>query len=164
MKEPDAKRIYSTVSTYVIAALVLLTAGFCAVGPDLVRLMTAAEFHPAGAVTPWIALGVMCQGVYLVGSIGLIITRKTSRYPLSTGIAAATNLAANAFLIPRYGLLGAAWANAASYTTLAVFTVWLSWREYPYRTSGGDWRRWQRRASAPISRRSSPSGPPPARW
>ena len=147
MKEPDAKRIYSTVSTYVIAALVLLTAGFCAVGPDLVRLMTAAEFHPAGAVTPWIALGVMCQGVYLVGSIGLIITRKTSRYPLSTGIAAATNLAANAFLIPRYGLLGAAWANAASYATLAVFTVWLSWREYPYRT---EWRRLAALAAAGI--------------
>ena len=138
MHEPDAKRIYSTVSTYVIAVLVLLTAGFCAVGPDLVRVATPAEFHPAGAVTPWIALGVMFQGVYLVGSIGLIITRKTSRYPLATGIAAATNLAANALLIPRFGLLGAAWANALSYATLAAFTVWLSWREYPIPY---EWRR-----------------------
>jgi len=147
MKEPDAKRIYSTVSTYVIAALVLLTAGFCAVGPDLVRLMTAEEFHPSGAVTPWIALGVMCQGVYLVGSIGLIITRKTSRYPLATGIAAATNLAANAVLIPRFGLIGAAWANAVSYATLAAFTVWLSWREFPIPY---EWRRLAAVAAAGI--------------
>ncbi len=111
MREPDAKRIYSTVSTYVLAVLVLLTAALCAVAPDIIALTTTAAFHQAAAVTPWIALGVMCQGVYLVGSIGLIITRRTTRYPLATGIAAATSLAANTLLIPRFGLMGAAWAN-----------------------------------------------------
>ena len=37
------------------------------------------------AVTPWIALGVMFQGLYLVGSIGLVITKRTTRYPIATG-------------------------------------------------------------------------------
>jgi O-antigen/teichoic acid export membrane protein len=131
MKEPDAKEIYSKVSTYVIAVLILLVAGLCAVAPDLIRLMTEQKFHDAAVVTPWIALGVMFQGLYLVGSIGLIITRRTSRYPIATGIAAATSVVSNVFLIPRFGLLGAAWSQTIAYGTLAVVTIAFSWREYP---------------------------------
>ncbi len=131
MKEPDAKEIYSKVSTYVIAVLILLVAGLCAVAPDLIRLMTEQKFHDAAVVTPWIALGVMFQGLYLVGSIGLIITRRTSRYPIATGIAAATSVVSNVLLIPRFGLIGAAWSQTIAYGTLAVVTIAFSWREYP---------------------------------
>jgi len=131
MREPNPQRVYATVSTYVIAVLVLLTAGLCAVASDVVRLTTTAEFHEAARVTPWIALGVMFQGAYIVGSIGLVITKRTARYPLATGGAAAASLLANAWLIPRYGLMGAAWANTLAYATLAVVTITFSLRLYP---------------------------------
>jgi O-antigen/teichoic acid export membrane protein len=131
MREPDAKRIYRIVSTYVVATLVLLGLGLCATAPDLVRLFTAEEFHPAAAVTPWIALGVVFQGLYLVGSIGLVITKRTTRYPIATGIAAAVSVAANGVLIRRYGVMGAAWANTLSYATLAIVTIVFSQRAYP---------------------------------
>jgi O-antigen/teichoic acid export membrane protein len=147
MREPDAKRTYSIVSTYVVAALVMLVAGLCAVAPDLVRLTTTSQFHGAARVTPWIALGVMFQGLYLVGSIGLVITKKTTRYPISTGIAALASVVANAVLIPRFGLLGAAWANTIAYGTLAVVTVAFSWQVYPIRY---EWSRLLRIAAAGI--------------
>ena len=131
MKEPDAKTIYRRVSTYVVAVLVLLVAVLCAIAPDVLRLTTTAGFHEAARVTPWIALGVMFQGLYLVGSIGLVITKATSRYPIATGIAAAASVAANAVLIPRYGMLGAAWANTIAYAVLAGVTVGFSLRVYP---------------------------------
>ncbi len=131
MREPDAKRIYRVVSTYIVALLVLLGLGLCAVAPDLVRLFTAEEFHGAAAVTPWIALGVVFQGIYLVGSIGLVITKQTTRYPIATGIAAVVSVAANAVLIRKYGVMGAAWANALAYATLAVVTVSFSQKAYP---------------------------------
>jgi O-antigen/teichoic acid export membrane protein len=129
--EPDPPRIYSVVSTYVVAALVLLVAGLCAVAQDLVRLFTTARYHDAALVTPWIALGVMFQGLYLVGSIGLVITKRTTFYPIATGLAAAASLLANILLIPRFGMLGAAWANCIAYLTLAVATVGFSWHVYP---------------------------------
>ncbi len=131
MNQPDAKRIYSRVSTYVLSVLVLLVAGLCATAPDLIRLATTTRFHGAAPVTPWIALGVMFQGVYLVGSIGLVITKRTGWYPLATGIAAGTSLLANAWLIPTYGIMGAAWANTISYATLAMVTVGISYWVYP---------------------------------
>ena len=145
MREPNPQRIYSTVSTYVLAVLVLLTASLCAIAPDIVRLTTTPDFHEAAKVTPWIALGVMFQGVYLVGSIGLVITKRTTRYPLATGLAAGVSLAANAWLIPRYGLLGAAWANMLAYAALAAATVGFSLRLYPI---AYEWSRLLRVAAA----------------
>jgi O-antigen/teichoic acid export membrane protein len=137
MREPDAQRIYSTVSTYALAVPVLLVAALGAAAPDLVRLTTTAEFHEAAAVTPWIALGVMFQGVYVVGSIGIVITKRTGLYPLATGAGAAVSLLANALLIPRFGMMGAAWANAIAYGALATVTVAFSWRVYPIRYEWG---------------------------
>ena len=131
MKERNAKGIYRTISTYIVATLVLLGMGLCAVSSDLVRLFTTPDFHAAAEVTPWIALGVMFQGLYLVGSIGLVITKQTRLYPIATGIAAAVSVAANAVLIRRYGVIGAAWANAIAYATLAVVTGYFSQRVYP---------------------------------
>lgn len=137
MREPDARRTYSTVSTYVVALLVLLVAGVCTTAPGVVQLFTTEDFHSAAAVTPWIALGVMFQGLYLVGSIGLVITKRTKWYPVSTGTAAAVSLLANVILIPRFGMMGAAWANAMAYGALAVLTVGFSWWVYPIRYEWG---------------------------
>jgi O-antigen/teichoic acid export membrane protein len=137
MRDPDAKRIYGTVSTYVLALLVLLVAGLGAVAPGVVRVFTTEEFHAAAAVTPWIALGVMFQGIYLVGSIGLVITKRTKLYPVATGTAAGVSLIANMLLIPRFGIMGAAWANVLSYAALALFTCAFSWYVFPIRYEWG---------------------------
>lgn len=131
MKERDAKRTYSTVTTYGLAVLALLTAALSALAPDLVRLMTTPAFFGAAAVVPWIAVGVLLQGVYLLTSIGLNITKHTEYYPVATGLAAATSVGANLILIPRSGALGAAWSNALAYGVLAVTAMWFSQRVYP---------------------------------
>lgn len=131
MREPDATRTYSVVSTYVLALLVPIVAMVGAIAADVIRLTTTAQFHAASAVTPWIALSVMCQGVYILGSIGIVITKRTTLYPLATGCAAVVGLLANVVLIPRHGMLGAAWANVIAYGTLTVVTVGFSWRLFP---------------------------------
>jgi O-antigen/teichoic acid export membrane protein len=147
MKEPDAPRIYSAVSTYVVALLVLVVGGLCAVATDIVRLTTTPEFHAAAAVTPCIALGVLCQGFYLLSSIGLVITKRTTLYPLATGSAAVISVLANALLIPRYGVLGAAWSNTISYGALALVTGVVSWRLFPVHY---EWTRLLRVAAAGV--------------
>jgi O-antigen/teichoic acid export membrane protein len=137
MKEPDARRTFSGVTTYALAALVLLAAGLSAVAEDIVRLMTTPEFQAAAQVIPWIALGVLLQGVYLLTSIGLNITKRTQYYPMATGIAAATSIGTNLLLIPRFGVLGAAWSNVISYAVLAAVSLWFSQRLYPIRYEYG---------------------------
>ncbi len=137
MKEPDAKQTFATITTYGLAVLVLLAAGLSAVSGDVVRLMTKPKFHQAAVVIPWIALAVTFQGVYLLTSIGLNITKRTEYYPVAAGAAAAANITANVILIPRFGILGPAWANVISYATLTTIAFILSQRFYPIRYEYG---------------------------
>ena len=147
MDKPGAKRTYSVVTTYVVAALVLLAAGLSAVARDLVRLMTAPEFHAAAVVIPWVALGVVMQGTYQVTSVGLAITKRTKYYPIATGVAAVTSVSANLLLIPGFGMLGAAWANALSYSVLLIVATGFSQRFYRI---GYEWGRLARIVGAGV--------------
>jgi O-antigen/teichoic acid export membrane protein len=74
---------------------------------------------------------VFFQGVYLMTSIGLNITRRTQYYPVSTAIAAAANIGLNFALIPRYGIMGAAYANGIAYAMQAALAYFFSQRFYP---------------------------------
>jgi O-antigen/teichoic acid export membrane protein len=136
MREPDAKQVFSRVTTYGVAILALLTAGLAAVSGDLVGLMTTQQFRKAAAVVPWVAAGVGLQGVYLLTSIGLNITKHTEYYPVATGLAAGTSVLMNLLLVPRYGIVGAAVANTIAYATLATVAFRFSQRFYPIQYEG----------------------------
>ena len=130
-REPDAPVVFRTVTTYGIAALAVITAALSASARDLLDVMTNGLFVDAAGVVGWTAFGVLCQGIYLLTSIGLNITKNTQYYPVATGTAAAANVALNFALVPGYGMMGAAWANAAAYAVQAVLAFHFSQRVYP---------------------------------
>lgn len=130
-REPDAPRIYSSVATYAFAVLMLLTAGLSATGGDLLEAVTGPDYAGAGDIVAWTAVGVLFQGVYLLTSIGLNLTKHTEYYPVATITAAAANIGLNLLLIPRFGIRGAAWANAAAYALQAAIAFRFSQRFYP---------------------------------
>ena len=139
IREPDAPHVFRTVTTYGIAVLALLTAGLSAVGRQAAEAMTHGRilapedprWNDVATVITWTAIGVFLQGIYLLTSIGLNITKRTQYYPVGTITAAATNIGLNLMLIPRYGLVGAAWANGAAYAVQAGLGYVLSQRFYP---------------------------------
>jgi O-antigen/teichoic acid export membrane protein len=128
-----------------MAVLVLLLAGLTSVSHDLVRLMTKPEFYGAGVIVPWIGLSVVLQGVYLLTSIGLNITKRTAYYPVATGAAALAAIGMSCLLVPRFGAMGAAWSNVVAYGVLAAVGMALSQRFYPI---SYEWERLARIAAA----------------
>lgn len=130
-RESGAKSTFATVTTYGVAALALLTAGLSAIAHDLLDLMTRGVFVEAAPVVALTAVGVFLQGVYLLTSIGLNLTRRTLYYPAATIVAAATNVGLNYALIPTFGMIGAAWANAAGYAVQTGLAFAFSQRAYP---------------------------------
>lgn len=136
-REPDAPRVFSAVTTYGVAALALMTAGLSAVAFDLLNIVTHGQYVEAAGVVTWTAVGVFFYGIYLLTSIGLNITSHTQYYPVSTAIGAAVNIGLNILLIPRYGIIGAAWANGAAYALQAAVAYRLSQRFYPVRYEYG---------------------------
>lgn len=133
MDEADARDTYRTVTTWAFLVLVLLATGLSATANDLVRLMTTPEYHAAARVVPWVAMGAVLQGVYQLTSVGLAITKKTRYYPLATGLTLVGNLGANLLLIPRFGIMGAAYTQVLTYGILAVTGMTVSQRQYPIR-------------------------------
>ena len=129
-REPNAASVFRTVATYGVAVLVFLTATLSAVARDLLDVMTKGVFVAAAPIVAWTAIGVLLQGVYLLTSIGLNLTKQTQYYPVGTIAAALANVALNFALIPRYGLLGAAWANVAAYAVQAAVAYRFSQRFY----------------------------------
>ena len=136
-REPGAARVFSTVTTYGTAALALMTAGLSAIGRDLLAVVTHGQYVAAAGVVAWTAVGVFFYGVYLLTSIGLNITSRTGYYPVSTAVGAAVNIALNVALIPRKGIIGAAWANAAAYGVQAALAFGFSQRVYPIQYETG---------------------------
>jgi len=136
-RERGAAGLFAKVTTYGVAALGLLTAGLSAIARDLLDLMTRGVFVDAAPIVTWTAVGVFLQGVYLLTSIGLNITKQTGYYPASTIAAAVANVGLNYALIPRYGMIGAAWANAAAYAVQAGLAFTFSQRVYPVRYEYG---------------------------
>jgi O-antigen/teichoic acid export membrane protein len=138
MREPDAPQVFRVITTYGVAVLALLGAGLSAVGRDVASAMTHGYFiapddprwQAVGSIITWTAVGVVLQGVYLLTSIGLNITKQTQYYPIATMVAAATNVVLNFILIPRVGIVGAGWANAAAYGVQAALGFAFSQRFY----------------------------------
>jgi O-antigen/teichoic acid export membrane protein len=136
-REPDAKRVFATVTTYGIAVLALMTAGLSAIAADLLQIMTTGRFVDAAPVVTWTAVGVFFYGIYLLTSIGLNITSHTRYYPVTTTVGALVNVGLNLVLIPTHGMLGAAWANGAAYAIQSAIAYHFSQRFYPIRYEGG---------------------------
>jgi O-antigen/teichoic acid export membrane protein len=137
VREPGAQRVFSAVTTYGVAILALMTAGLSAIAADLLTVVTHGQYTAAAGVVAWTSLGVFFQGVYLMTSIGLNITKRTEYYPVATAISATVNIGLNVLLIPRFGIMGAAYANGAAYAAQAALAGYFSQRFYPVRYETG---------------------------
>jgi O-antigen/teichoic acid export membrane protein len=137
VREPGAQRVFSAVTTYGVAILALMTAGLSAVAADLLQVVTHGQYTAAAGIVAWTSVGVFFQGVYLMTSIGLNITKQTRYYPVATTIAAAANIGLNVALIPRFGIMGAAYANGIAYAAQAALAYHFSQRFYPVRYETG---------------------------
>ncbi|HET7217523.1 MAG TPA: polysaccharide biosynthesis C-terminal domain-containing protein [Vicinamibacterales bacterium] len=131
VREPGAQRVFSAVTTYGVAVMALMTAGLSAIAADLLELVTHGQYTAAAGVVAWTSIGVFFQGVYLMTSIGLNITKRTQYYPVATAVAAIANIALNVALIPRVGIMGAAYANGVSYAIQAAIAYRYSQQFYP---------------------------------
>jgi O-antigen/teichoic acid export membrane protein len=114
-----------------------MTAGLSAMSADLLDVVTRGQYVGSAGVVVWTAVGVFFYGVFLLTSIGLNLTSRTQYYPVSTAIGAAANIGLCFALIPRFGIIGAAWANAAAYAVQAAIAGQMSQHFYPVRYEYG---------------------------
>jgi O-antigen/teichoic acid export membrane protein len=136
-RQPDAKVVFSKMTTYGVAVLVLLVAGVSAVAHDVVLVMLTPEYLEAASILPIVAVAMACHGVYLLTSIGLNLTSRTEFYPVATFTAAGVGLGAGVLLMPALGATGAAIALLLAYGTQAAVAFYFARRVYHIRYERG---------------------------
>ena len=127
----EARRTYAFVLTYllVFASWVALALG--ALAPWWTALLTAPDYQRAAKGIALLAFAGAVYAGYTVLAIGSGRARKTQLNWVVTGVGAAANVGLNFWLIPRWGMVGAAISTLASYVVLFVGMTLYAQHVYP---------------------------------
>jgi O-antigen/teichoic acid export membrane protein len=98
----------------------ILTIVFIAMAPLAVKILFAKSYHEAMWVVPPVALGTLCQYFY-TNYVNLeLFYKKTALIAANSCIAAVINIGLNAYFIPRFGYISAAYTTLAGYFILMI--------------------------------------------
>jgi O-antigen/teichoic acid export membrane protein len=130
---PSGPTIHTEMTTLVFGGIAVIAVALSSMAPEIVAVLARPEYAEAADVLPVIAVASVAQGLYVMFVTVVFLAKSTGRLAFITFAAAALNIAANAILIPRLGIVGAAWATFASYAFFAAATYVLARGVYPMR-------------------------------
>ena len=134
----DAPAIVSRLTTLYAAGIVLIAACVIVFGRELVDLLAPDAYRDARRIVPIVAVAHCFQGLYFMCVTPLFYAKKTQVVPLVTVASAGLSLVLLFVLVPRLGIVGAAYATLLAYAAQWALTVTVArrWYAIPY-----DWMR-----------------------
>jgi O-antigen/teichoic acid export membrane protein len=116
--------------TYYAAALGVFGMGVILFAPELFAVLASDTYAGAAAIVPWAVVGAIFLGLYTPSVQILTLTLgRTRLVGLATVFAATLNFALNLLLVPRIGMLGAAFTTSVTYLALAAGTLYAAQRQ-----------------------------------
>lgn len=132
-EDPEASDAFVRIVTVFAGVLSVSALWLALVGPDIIRWLTSPGFYAAATLLPWIVAGYWCAGLYYAPCAFLFVSDQTKYVPVVTIVAGAINVAANIILMPRFGVVAAAWTTFGSYFCMLVLAWGFAQRVYPVR-------------------------------
>lgn len=126
----DKKHIVKQTYRWFAALLAIAAAAF-AVGPWMVRLLAGDGYAEAGQVLGLLVLGQAFNGMYLMVTGYVFYGRRTGLLSVSTIATAVLNVTLMIYLIPAFGLRGAAAAYALTMSIRFAATWFIANRSHP---------------------------------
>jgi O-antigen/teichoic acid export membrane protein len=134
----QARRTYAFVLTYLLVIASWIALGLGALAPWITKAMTSPSYQRADKAVALLAFAGAVYAGYTVLAIGSGRARRTQLNWVVTGAGAAVNVGLIVWLVPRYGMVGAAIATAAAYLALFLGMTWYAQHVYPV---SYQWRR-----------------------
>jgi O-antigen/teichoic acid export membrane protein len=134
-KTDGDKEYYTKLKTYVAFFLVWVGLSISLFSEEIVLLFAQdSSYYSAYRVVPLIVLAYVIYGVSMISSLGMYLTGKNHFVAVITIFCAGLNIALNFWLIPKYGMMGAAANTVVSFAILDVLSNIASKRYYriPY--------------------------------
>jgi O-antigen/teichoic acid export membrane protein len=137
-KTQDAKQIYSRVMTYYLFIATFVVIAVTMTIEYIVRIPIApgmtllGESYWSGVkIIPIILFSYLMFGVYVNLTVGIYIEKKSELMIIFTGLAAIVNVSSNFYLMPVYGMMGAAFAALLAYFVMMVTIFIANHKLYP---------------------------------
>jgi len=130
-KKAGAPLIFSKLVSYLLVLSIAMASILSLFSPLLLRLLATREYSASLWCIPWLLLVQVAAVMMYPTSIGIYLGSAT-RWLLpifSSGIAISFLL--NRLLIPKFGILGAAWAWLGAWVAITVLMAWVGQRYYP---------------------------------
>ena len=125
-KQDENKPLYSRINTYVFTFLGFIWIILNLWVYDLVRIefggisLYGSQYWPSVSLVPWISLGYVFYGLYLLQLPGVFYQEKSLWIATSRAIGAISNIVLNIYMIPIYGVEGAAIATCLSFIIMFI--------------------------------------------
>lgn len=136
-KEKDAKEVFAKVLTLFVLVASIIWIFVTLFVDDFAKLkigshssIIAPSFWGGLIIVPIILLGYIFHGMYVNFNAGIYIEEKTKYLPYVTLLGAVINVVANLVLIPKYSLVGAAYATLFSYMAMCISLYFVTQKFY----------------------------------
>jgi len=108
----------STVLNLYLAVAVLMVLVASLTSREIILLLASAKYEAAAQILPFVIVSIMLYGTTHITGAGFYLTKRTPVIALLTLACAGVHFVLNLFLIPYFGVLGAAYATVLAYLAL----------------------------------------------
>ena len=127
----NAKETYARILNYFVIIGALVFVGIVVYIDFLKQLFINQEYWSAIKIVPIVLLAYLFLGIYHNLAIWYKLTDKT-RYGMYFSIVGAiVTIVLNLWLIPKIGMMGAAWATLLAYGSMTVISYFIGKKHYP---------------------------------
>ena len=130
-QRPDARKIYARIFRYLFFLLAAAATGISIFAREIIQIIAVEPFYEAWAAIPPVAWSYVFVGGYFATAVGTNLTGRTYFQSMTMVGAAALNVGLNLWLIPAWGIQGAAWATLAAFMSMFTVHLVISVRLYP---------------------------------
>ena len=126
IKDEGAKKEFSYVASLFLGLLGFIVIMISIWIPEIIRFKIGSNyligdsFWSAEKIVSIVLIGYFFFGTYVIQLPGVYAKEITTWIPIFRAIGAISNISLNVILIPKYGVLGAAWATAISFAIMSL--------------------------------------------
>lgn len=106
--------------------------GVIAIAKELIVITASHKFVSSAEIIPFVVIGGLIFASSTFFSAGLYIHKKSTVPAVIMMISAAINISLNLFLVPKYGIMGAAIATLIGYVSYVIIIIPISFRYLSY--------------------------------
>jgi len=118
------------IATYLLSACAFSTLGFSLLGPYLIRFFSERSYWEAYHIIPVVGAAYILYSWTIIMDASFYLNKRTIYKVYSITLAGIVVTIFYWWLIPRFGMMGAAWATLAGYVAFAILTALFAQRVY----------------------------------